>query len=147
SGLAWIWWEASRRRSRRASTSCLIRSLMVPRSVAVIAPTVAGPRELRARRHPRSGVVCPRIPGMDNARFCVGASAVEQHQLAELRSGAQALERRGVFVEAEGAVDRDRQSLLDHAGDLGELSVAAHCGADDLDLLEEELGQVDLDGL
>ena len=32
----------------------------------------------------------------------------------------------------------DRQALLDEPGDLGELAVAAHGRADDLDLLEEQ---------
>src|SRR6478736_8076617 len=73
------------------------------------------------------------------------ASSVPQNDLAELLPRLQAGQRPVVLVEGHDGVDRDRQAGLDEPEGVGELLVAAHRRADDLELLEEQARQVELD--
>src|SRR6478736_3656385 len=70
-------------------------------------------------------------------------SGMQQDDLAELLALLQTVQRGRVVVDPEGAVDVHGQAVLDERADLLELLVAAHRRADDLELLEEQAGQVE----
>src|SRR5688572_13039569 len=73
-------------------------------------------------------------------------ASMSEDQLAELAALLQPLQGGGVVVEAEHLVHHDGEAPGHEPRDLGPLLVGAHGRPDDLVLLEEQPGQVQLHG-